>query len=129
MIMGLKDLTEVLKPLSLWGCKFEETIFYEIYCNPNKQMIMTIDDLRNTKVYVDTLEHSVLIQKLVFAMGGMWANGTLGIDDVLEEPRTYLISENLLLTYQKGNYPSIHRYIPISDILGKENKSLDDQTF
>lgn len=80
-------------------------------------------DLRGTKVYVDTLEYSVLLQKMLFAMGGMWADGTTGLDDNFDSPRMYVISEDLLFTYTKGYHSSRNREVFISDILGEVHTS------
>ena len=35
-IMKSEDIKEAFKILSLWGCKFEDTVFYDIYCKKEK---------------------------------------------------------------------------------------------
>ena len=34
--MKIEELKEAFKTLSLWGCKFEDTVFYDIYCKNEK---------------------------------------------------------------------------------------------
>lgn len=34
--MKSEDIKEAFKILSLWGCKFEDTVFYDIYCKKEK---------------------------------------------------------------------------------------------
>ena len=33
----IDNIKEAFKLLSAWGCKFEETVFYRVYCKNNNQ--------------------------------------------------------------------------------------------
>lgn len=60
-------------------------------------MKYTKEDLMNTKVRVKSPEHSEYIQKLVFSLGGKWADGVKE-PVILEEPYLF-IAGDLTLTY------------------------------
>lgn len=58
---------------------------------------ITADYLRNTKIRIESLEHSKFVQKLVFSAGGKWGMWSIGSRNVMINPEAkYLFIDDCL---------------------------------
>lgn len=130
--MKLEDTTEALELLSSWGCKFEDTVFYEIYCKPNKNKIMKIEDLKGTKIYLSNVEDRRKFQEKLFKLGIKWG----GVDCIVRylEYRFYYIDKRLRLSTDPYENPFFfkkhkNKQVSLHDILSIEEPKVKFKAF